>query len=35
MDVKEWGLSVDLIHLTQGGDKWPNLVNEVMNLRVP
>jgi hypothetical protein len=26
---------VDWMHLTQGKDQWPALVNTVMNLRIP
>ena len=35
MDHKEvvWGM--DWIYLTQGRDRWPALVNMVMNFRVP
>jgi hypothetical protein len=35
MDLREigWG-SVDWIHLAQDRDRWPALMNTVMNLRV-
>jgi hypothetical protein len=36
MDVKERGWTdVDWIHLAQGRDQWPALVNTVMDLRFP
>jgi hypothetical protein len=35
MDLREIGLGgVDWIHLAQDKDRWPALVNELMNLRV-
>jgi hypothetical protein len=36
IDLKEIGWEgVDWMHLTQDRDQWRNLVNTVMNLRVP
>jgi hypothetical protein len=36
MDLREimWE-GLDCIHLAQGGDRWRDFVNTVMNLRVP
>jgi len=36
MDLQEVGcFSMDWIYLTQDMEKWPALVNVVMNLRIP
>jgi hypothetical protein len=36
MDLEEIGFrDVDLIHLAQDRDRWRDLVNTVINLRVP
>jgi hypothetical protein len=36
MDLREIGFrDVDWIHWAQDRDRWPDLVNTVMNLRVP
>ena len=33
---RRWGFGgMDWIHLAQDRDRWPALVNEVMNLRFP
>ena len=32
---REWGWDMDCIGLAQNRDRWPALVNTVMNLRVP
>jgi hypothetical protein len=33
--LRKWDEDVDWIHLAQVTDKWRDLVNMVMNLRVP
>jgi hypothetical protein len=36
MDLRETGFGdVDWIHMAQDRDRWPDLVNTVMSLRVP
>jgi hypothetical protein len=35
MDLHEVGWSMDWIELSQDRDRWQDLVNAVMNLRVP
>ena len=35
MDLKMWGGEMDWIDLTQDRDRWRELVNAVMKLRVP
>ena len=35
MDIQEMGLGMDLIDLAQDRNRWPALVNAVMNHRVP
>jgi hypothetical protein len=35
MDIQEVGWGMDLIELAQEMDRWRDLMNAVMNLRVP